>query len=88
MGGKKQHLSKCLKDRNQGLFSGSIRELTVLLTEPAARKPLQMDGVRPFPRQSFIHVLGVTEEGLPIMACREVHLIFYCTNLRSRGKTG
>lgn len=80
------HLAKCLEDSNQDLFRGPIWELAVLLAEPAARKSLQVDGVRPLSWQSLVHVLGVTEEGVPVMTCREVHLILYCTNLRKGGR--
>lgn len=78
----KYYLAKFLEDSNQDLFRGSIWELAVLLAEPTTGKSFQMDGVRPLPRQSLIHVLRIAEEGLPVMTCGEVHLILYSTNLR------
>lgn len=75
------HLAKCLEDSNEDLFRGPVWEMAVLLAEPAARKSLQVDGVRPLSRQGLIHVLCVAEEGVPVVTCREVHLILYCTNL-------
>lgn len=77
------YLAKCLEDSHENLFRGPVRELTVLLTEPAARKSLQVDGIRPLSRHSLVHVLGVTEEGVPVVTRREIHLILYCTNLRT-----
>lgn len=76
------HLAKHLEDSDEDLFRGTIWELAVFLAEPAARKPFQVNGVRPFSRQSLIHVLGVSEEGVPVVACREVYLVLYCTNLK------
>lgn len=79
------HLAKCLEDGNEDLFRGPIWELAVLLAEPAARKPLEVDGVWPLSWDSLVHVLGIPEEGVPVMPCREVYLILYCTNLRKGG---
>lgn len=80
------HLAKFLKDSNEDLFRGPVWVRTVLLAEPAARKALQVDGVRPLSRHSLIHILGIAEEGVPVMTSREVHLILYCTNLRKEGE--
>lgn len=79
------YLAKCLEHNNEDFFRRPVRKWTVLLAEPAAGKSLQVDGVRPLSRQSFIHVLGVAEEGIPVVTCREVHFILYCTNLRKKG---
>lgn len=76
------NLAKHLEDSNEDLLRGTIWELAVLLAEPAAREPFQVNSVRPFSRHSLIHVLGISEEGVPVMPCWEVHFVLYCTNLR------
>lgn len=80
------YLAKCLEDRNKDLFGRPVWELAVLLTKPAAGKSLQVDGVRPLSRHSLVHVLGIAEEGVPVVTCGEVHLVLYRTNLWDRGK--
>lgn len=76
------HLAKCLKDTDQDFLRGAIWELAFLFAEPTTRKSLQVDGVRALSRQSLVHILGVAEERVPVMACGEVNLILYCTHLR------
>lgn len=76
------NLAKHLEDRDEDLFRGAVWVLAVFLAEPAAREPFQVNGIGPFSRHSLIHVLGISEEGVPVMSCREVHLVLYCTNLR------
>lgn len=56
------HLAKSLEDSTEDLFGGPVWELTVLLAEPAAGKPLQVDRVRSLSWHCLIHVLGVAEE--------------------------
>lgn len=80
------YLAKCLEDRNKDLFGGPVWELAVLLAKPAAGKSLEVDGVRPLSRHSLIHVLSIAEEGVPVVTCREVHLVLYGTNLWDKGR--
>lgn len=80
------HLSKRLEDGDEDVLRGPVGVQAVLLTEPAAGEPLQVDGVRPLPWQRLVHVLGIAEKGVPVVACGEVHFIFHSTNLKDEGE--
>lgn len=80
--GKHTNLAKGLEDGNENLFRGPVWVLAILLAEPAAGKALQVDSVGPLSRQSLIHVFGVTEKGVPVVTCGEVHFVLHCPNLK------
>jgi len=75
------HLAEPLEDVGEDFLGGPVGVLAVLLAEPAAGQALQVDGVRPLPRQRLVHVLGVPEEGVPVVARGEVHLVLHGTDL-------
>lgn len=82
---KTSHLAKRLEDSNEDLLGGSVWKLAFPFAEPAAGQSLQVDGVRTLSRQGLIHVFGVAEERVPVVARGEVHLVLDRAHLMGGG---